>query len=168
MTTNFENIMKNFELIYYHEAALDLDGTADELYIQARNNYIENPDALHRLKEILTQEGKSEAAERVGYMEEREREDTSLFSIAQMKVDFMDNCGGIDEVAISDSVFLTVTFEPRDNMVIVSLIQIQDDDETIYLTGASTIPFEKFKLMSRAGFDRFVGEILFYGMNELE
>jgi len=160
--------MQKFTENHYYEPIFDFNNTADELYIQARNNYIENPDALHRLKEILTQEGKSEAAERVGYMEEREKEDTSLFSVAQMKVDFMDNCGGIDEVAISDSVFLTVTFEPRDNMVIVSLIQIQDDDETIYLTGASTIPFEKFKLMSRAGFDRFVGEILFYGMNELE
>jgi len=160
--------MQKFTENHYYEPAFDFNNTADELYIQARNNYIENPDALHRLKEILTQEGKSEAAERVGYMEEREKEDTSLFSVAQMKVDFMDNCGGIDEVAISDSVFLTVTFEPRDNMVIVSLIQIQDDDETIYLTGASTIPFEKFKLMSRVDFDRFVGEILFYSMNELE
>lgn len=160
MTTNFENIMKNFELIYYHEAALDLDGTADELYTQARNDYIDNPDALHRLKEILIQEGKYEAAERVGYMEEREKEDTSLFSIAEMKLDFMDNYGGIDEVTISDSVFLTVTFEPRDNKVIVSLIQ--DDNETVCLTGASTIPFEKFKLMSRVDFDRFVGEIIMY------
>jgi len=151
---------------HYYEPIFDFNNTADELYIQARNNYIENPDALHRLKEILTQEGKSEAAERVGYMEEREREDTSLFSIAEMKLDFMDNCGGIDEIAISDSVFLTVTFEPRDNKVIVSLIQ--DDNETVCLTGASTIPFEKFKLMSRADFDRFVGEILFYGMNVLE
>jgi len=151
----------------YYEPALDFDGTAEELYIQARNGYIENPDALHRLGEILTQEGKADEAERVGYMEERQREDTSLYSVAQMKLDFMDGYGGIDDVAISDSANLTVAFEPRDNNVLVSLSQTwQDGNEDVYSTGANAISLDEFKGMSRADFERFVGEVSAYSMVE--
>lgn len=150
----------------YYEPMLNFDGTAEELFIQARNGYIEDPGALHQIGKYLVQEGKTNEAERVGYMEERQREDISLYSIAQMKLDFMDGyCKGIEDVAISDTTFLSVAFESRDNIIIVSISQvIQDGEEDIYFNGASTIPFDKFKNMSRADFERFVGEINAYCM----
>lgn len=154
----------------YYEPALDLDGTAEELFTQARNGYIENPDALHRLAEILEQENRAEEAERVRYMEEREREeDTSLYSVAQMKLDFMDGIGGIDDVAIEDGLNLSVMYEPSNDSVVVSLSRMeQDGNEDVLSTGAASMTLDEFKQMSRADFERFVGEVNAYNMVEQE
>lgn len=156
----------------YYEPELDLDGTAEEFYIQARNNYIENPDILHRISEILSQEGRMEEAERVSFMEERERElNTELYSVAQMKLDFMDGNmgGGVDDIEIGEGHNLTVQFEPHDSTVIVALrSEWQDGDELVLSTGASSIPLNEFKQMSRADFERFVGEVNAYSMIEQE
>lgn len=154
----------------YYEPDLDLDGTAEELFVQARNGYIENPDALHRLAEILEQESRAEEAERVRYMEEREREeDTDLYSVAQMKLDFMDGIGGIDDVAIEDGLNLSVMYEPSNNNVVVSLSRMeQDGNEDVLSTGAASMTLDEFKQMSRADFERFVGEVNAYNMEEQE
>lgn len=154
----------------YYEPDLDLDGTAEELFTQARNGYIENPDALHRLAEILEQENRVEEAERVRYMEEREREeDTSLYSVAQMKLDFMDGIGGIDDVSIEDGLNLSVMYEPSNNSVVVSLSRMeQDGNEDVLSTGAASMTLDEFKQMSRADFERFVGEVNAYNMVEQE
>lgn len=154
----------------YYEPDLDLDGTAEELFTQARNGYIENPDALHRLAEILEQENRAEEAERVRYMEEREREeDTSLYSVAQMKLDFMDGIGGIDDVSIEDGLNLSVMYEPSNDSVVVSLSRMeQDGNEDVLSTGAASMTLDEFKQMSRADFERFVGEVNAYNMVEQE
>lgn len=154
----------------YYEPDLDLDGTAEELFVQARNGYIENPDALHRLAEILEQENRAEEAERVRYMEEREREeDTDFYSVAQMKLDFMDGIGGIDDVAIEDGLNLSVMYEPSNDNVVVSLSRMeQDGNEDVLSTGAASMTLDEFKQMSRADFERFVGEVNFYNMVEQE
>lgn len=154
----------------YYEPDLDLDGTAEELFVQARNGYIENPDALHRLVEILEQENRAEEAERVRYMEEREREeDTDLYSVAQMKLDFMDGIGGIDDVAIEDGLNLSVMYEPSNDNVVVSLSRMeQDGNEDVLSTGAASMTLDEFKQMSRADFERFVGEVNAYNMVEQE
>ena len=154
----------------YYEPDLDLDGTAEELFTQARNGYIENPDALHRLTEILEQENRAEEAERVRYMEEREREeDTSLYSVAQMKLDFMDGIGGIDDVSIEDGLNLSVMYEPSNDSVVVSLSRMeQDGNEDVLSTGAASMTLDEFKQMSRADFERFVGEVNAYNMVEQE
>lgn len=154
----------------YYEPDLDLDGTAEELFVQARNGYIENPDALHRLAEILEQENRAEEAERVRYMEEREREeDTDLYSVAQMKLDFMDGIGGINDVAIEDGLKLSVMYEPSNDNVVVSLSRMeQDGNEDVLSTGAVSMTLDEFKQMSRADFERFVGEVNAYNMVEQE
>lgn len=154
----------------YYEPDLDLDGTAEELFTQARNGYIENPDALHRLAEILEQENRAEEAERVRYMEEREREeDTNLYSVAQMKLDFMDGIGGIDDVSIEDGLNLSVMYEPSNDSVVVSLSRMeQDGNEDVLSTGAASMTLDEFKQMSRADFERFVGEVNAYNMVEQE
>lgn len=160
----------------YYEPELGLDGTAEELFIQARNNYIDNPDALSKISSILNSEAAMNErnglsgkdlrikAEKVHYMELRERETDTDFSINQMKIDFMDcGKGGLDEVPINEdkSLFLSVMFEPRDSNVIFSLTQITDDGTSI---GASSLSLDQFKNCTRRDFDNFVGQILMLGM----
>ncbi|MGN0414453.1 MAG: hypothetical protein ACI4FX_03050 [Agathobacter sp.] len=146
----------------YFEKKLDLDGTADELFIQARNGYISEPEALHRVAEILTLEGKSDKAERVGYMEEREKEDGSLYSVAGMKLDFMDGVsGGCDEVQIEEGLYLSVMFEPCNQTVCVSLRYIDGEDISVV---SRPLTLNEFKRMSREDFDRLVNYIYYYNL----
>lgn len=146
----------------YYEPNFDLDGTADELFIQARNGYISNPEALHRVAEILTLEGKAEKSERVGYLEEREKEDGSLYSVAGMKLDFMDGVnGGCDEVQIEDGLYLTVMFEPSHQTVCVTLRHIDGEDVSV---GTTALSLNDFKKMSRKDFEHLTGQIFYYNM----
>ena len=103
-------------------------------------------------------------------MEEREREeDTDLYSVAQMKLDFMDGIGGIDDVAIEDGLNLSVMYEPSNDNVVVSLSRMeQDGNEDVLSTGAASMTLDEFKQMSRADFERFVGEVNAYNMVEQE
>lgn len=146
----------------YYEPNLDLDGTADELFIQARNGYISSPEALHRVAEFLTLEDKTDKAERVRFMEEREKEDGSQYSVAGMKLDFMDGVnGGCDEVEIGDGLYLSVMFEPSNQSVCVSLRHIDGEDVSV---GATALPLDEFKRMSRADFESLTGQIFYYNM----
>jgi len=154
----------------YYEPELEIDGTADELFIQARNNYVEDPEALHRISEILDQEGKTEEAERVRYMEQREREDREPYSVGQMKLDFMDGLhGGVDDVEISDGLRMTVTYEKRDDTVVISLDRMDSTEEAdVRYSGANSIPLSEFKTFTKKDFDSFVGQTLAYNMLEVE
>ena len=68
----------------YYEPELDLDGTADEIFIQARNGYIKSSEVLGRIQEILTAENKMEEAQYVGILKEIAEEDgTESYSLAQ-------------------------------------------------------------------------------------
>lgn len=150
----------------YYEPEFEFDNTADELFIQARNGYIDNPEALRRLAEILTQEGKTEEAERVSYMEEREKEDTSLYSVGQMKLDFMDGqYAAVDDIAIREGLNLTVVYEQNNDAVIV---QLSEYDSTALSTGAASMTLAELKGMSREDFERFVNETYAYNMAEQE
>lgn len=155
----------------YYEPELDLNGTSEELYTQARNGYIENPDALRRISEILEQEGKEELAERTRYMEEREREeDAQIYSVAQMKLDFMDGTvEGIDGVEIGDGMNLTVQYETQNSNVVVSLSRSwRDGTENVLSSGTASIGLDEFKKMNHADFERLVGEINVHNMEEQE
>ena len=146
----------------YYEPNLDLDGTADELFIQARNGYISSPEALHRVAEFLTLEDKTDKAERVRFMEEREKEDGSQYSVAGMKLDFMDGVnGGCDEVQIEKGLYLSVMFEPSNSMVCVSLRHTDGEDNSV---GSATLSLDEFKKMSRADFESLTGQIFYYNM----
>jgi len=152
---------------HYYEPELDLDGTSEDLYTDARNGYIDNPDALHRLGEILTQEGKTEEAERVGYMEERENEDTNPYSIAEMKLDYLNGYHSTDEITINDDTNFTVIYEQGNNSVVVSLSQMWQDGETyIEMKGVNALSFDEFKNMNHDDFERFLGAMLMYSMVE--
>lgn len=151
----------------YYEAEFGLDGTADELYTQARNGYIENPDALKRVAEILTAEGKTDKAERVGYMEEREREGDVLYSVAQMKLDMLDGHGGIDDLQIAEGTTLSVNYE--NNFLLVSANRTEtEENENVYSQASAVVRFDEFKNMSQQDFENVVNELIYYGMEEVE
>lgn len=165
----------------YYEKELDLNGTAEELYIQARNNYIENHEALKKIYEILIGEAiMSERkgldatelrtkAEKVKFMELRERDTCSDFSIDQMKIDFMNGgCGGgLDDFSIRDdnSLKLSVFFEPHNSSVQISLNEITEEG---YSTGATSLPLDEFKKCSRKDFDNVVNQIYALAMQPAE
>lgn len=173
------NVDNNYQPIptRYYEPNLEIDGTVDELFIQARNGYIENVDALKYIENILEKENKVQEAERIGYMIERELEDTSPYSTAQMKIDFLDSIedgysgGGIDEVEIAENTYLSVFFEEETQNVVVSVNQIRidnDEKEEITYSGSTYISFDEFKKMSQKDFEvNIVGGVLAYSMNEV-
>lgn len=117
------------------ERLKDLDGTADELFIMARNGYIEDIEQLEAIRDILGNpvEGKEDKARLVSYMVERERNDqdpnvdTSLYNIGQMKMDFLDGISEIDELEIEDGLYLTIV--PDRDDVLMSLSCYRDGEE---------------------------------------
>lgn len=157
----------------YDERLGEEDLTANDWFVQARNGYEDNPAVLDAIKDLLNGEAdrsddeafkamRHEQAERVGYMAARERAeadqgiDTSLYNVEQMKLDFMDGIGGIDEAEISDGVYLSAIIEMGDGMVLVSVRDCSDPDRG-YSTGATAIPFADFKSMNQKDFDCIVG-----------
>lgn len=160
--------MKYMNRYYFPE--LDLDGTADELFTQARNGYIEDPEALDKLTEILHGEGKKKQAEAVGFMAEREREGEIPYSVAQMKLDILLNDSiYVDDVDLGYGTVLSLSYEPRDREVIIALTQFREDgDEDIVSTGAASLPADEFKTMDQKGFMNFVDRVYAYNMVEQE
>ena len=79
--------------LQYYEPDLGLNGTADELFVQARNGYIDSVEALGKLQEILsnTVENKSDKAFYVGVLKEiAETKGKEEQNFAQMKKDILD------------------------------------------------------------------------------
>lgn len=145
----------------------DLEGTADQLFVYARNGYVEDVDSLEAIRDILSSpaEGKTDKAMRVGFMAERERNelnpdvDTSVYNIGQLKLDFSDNIGGVDGEEIADGLYLTL-FPDRGNAVL-SLQYFQGDEEG---TGAVSIPLEEFFKMTQEDLNVRIGELFSQGM----
>ena len=154
--------------------------TADDWFVQARNGYIDAPVVLDAIKDLLNGEAdrsddeafkamRREQAERVGYMAARERAevapeiDTSHYNVEQMKLDFMDGIGGIDEAEIADGVYLSATFERQNGVVLISIRDCSDPDRGDG-TGAVAIPLPDFKGMNQKDFDCNVGWLRNMGM----
>lgn len=152
----------------YYEPALDLDGTADELFVQARNGYIDDPVALDYLVEILNREGKAESAQYVGFIAEREREDDpQSYSLAQMKIDAADGLFELaDDVSLREdgSLKLSVAHDARTETIQITLVETQDNGKE-YI-GVNTISTGDFYGMTGDQFNHQIGETLNYGMQE--
>lgn len=164
---------------------LDDTLTAEQWYTNARNGYIDNPETLDAVRDILQNEARiagergetekaqerAEQAERVGYMAAGERAeadpniDTSLYNVERMKLDFMDGIGGLDEVEFSDGLFLSASVDR--GQVLVS-IRDSSDPERGEGTGASTMTLDEFKAMNQRDFDSFVGQVYSMGMEYTE
>lgn len=149
----------------YYDADLDLDGTADELFTQARNGYIESPEALAKVQEILSNpvENKTEQAFYVGVLREiaeSEGNDNQVF--AQMKKDILDDVQP-EEVTLRDGLTLEVRKE-QDN-VLIALMENSAEREA---TGASAVSVEQFLSMSAQEISVMVNEVYAYNMIEQE
>lgn len=149
----------------YYEPELDLDGTAEELFIQARNGYIESPEALAKLQEILSNavENKTEEAFYVGVLKEiAETEGTEYHPYAVAKKDILDDVNPED---ISERDGLTVEIRKEQDNVLVAVSEFTEEREA---TGATAIPVEQFVNMTAQDISRTVNEVYAYNMVEQE
>ena len=150
----------------YYYPELDLEGTADTLFIQARNGYIEDPKALAKIQEILSSpaENKQDKAFYVGVLKEIEEDDHSEpYVFAQYKKDVLDECGS-EEVNIRDDLVLGIM---RDRgQVLVCLNEYPSEDFLNGRTGAVAVPEEAFLQYTKKGFTQLVNELYMYGMVE--
>lgn len=149
----------------YYEPELDLDGTADELFIQARNGYIESPEALAKLQEILSSavENKTEEAFYVGVLKEiAETEGTEYHPYAVAKKDILDDVNPED---ISERDGLTVEIRKEQDNVLIAVSEFTEEREA---TGATAIPVEQFVNMTAQDISRTVNEVYAYNMVEQE
>lgn len=149
----------------YYEPELDLDGTAEELFIQARNGYIESPEALAKLQEILSNavENKTEEAFYVGVLKEiAETEGTEYHPYAVAKKDILDDVNPED---ISERDGLTVEIRKEQDNVLIAVSEFTEEREA---TGATAIPVEQFVNMTAQDISRTVNEVYAYNMVEQE
>lgn len=149
----------------YYEPELDLDGTAEELFIQARNGYIESPEALAKLQEILSGavENKTEEAFYVGVLKEiAETEGTEYHPYAVAKKDILDDVNPED---ISERDGLTVEIRKEQDNVLIAVSEFTEEREA---TGATAIPVEQFVNMTAQDISRTVNEVYAYNMVEQE
>lgn len=149
----------------YYEPELDLDGTAEELFIQARNGYIESPEALAKLQEILSSavENKTEEAFYVGVLKEiAETEGTEYHPYAVAKKDILDDVNPED---ISERDGLTVEIRKEQDNVLIAVSEFTEEREA---TGATAIPVEQFVNMTAQDISRTVNEVYAYNMVEQE
>lgn len=156
-----------FETKYY-EPELDLDGTADELFVQARNGYIEDPQALAKLQEILSNplENKGEKARYVGFIKEREEQKDLPYSVGQFKKDAYDEVGS-DEVTIRDGLVLEVRREREDILITLTETDNEKYPESGTGIGAYALPVEKFYKLTQEEFEQYVNSIYMYDMQEV-
>lgn len=149
----------------YYEPELDLDGTAEELFIQARNGYIESPEALAKLQEILSNavENKTEEAFYVGVLKEiAETEGTEYHPYAVAKKDILDD---VNPEEISERDGLTVEIRKEQDNVLIAVSEFTEEREA---TGATAIPVEQFVNMTAQDISRTVNEVYAYNMVEQE
>lgn len=147
----------------YYEPDLDLNGTAEELFIQARNGYIDSIDALGKLQEILSNpvENKLGKAKYVGILKEiAETVGKEEQVFAQMKKDILDGVNP-EEVVLREGLTLEV-FKYRNDIV----MSIQEITDQAYSTGGTVMPVEKFLSLSAKEISSTVNEVYFYNMVE--
>lgn len=149
--------------LQYYEPNLGLSGTADELFIQARNGYIDSVEALGKLQEILSNpvENKADKAFYVGVLKEIAEttgKDGQIY--AQMKKDILDGVNP-EEVTLREGLTLEV-FKDRDE-VVISLQEITDE---AFSMGGLTLPASEFLAMNAKEISTVVNEAYFYTMVE--
>lgn len=169
----------------YYIKNFDLDGTAEELYTQARNGYITDIGALHHIEHILKMEKNLHRAEQVRYMAEREQElledPDAEFTLGQLKLDFVTGQPAGVEGVCDGSYILDITFDrsgpsradagSRGGYVLVHITELLDYDGadcTVTMECADSIPFDEFRKMDRRDFKKRVNEAAYYGMQETD
>ena len=164
--TNGLEELRNFEPIpnHYYYPEFDLDGTADELFVQARNGYIESPEALAQVQEILSNpaEKKTEQAFYVGILKEiAEDKGDQPYVFAQMKKDILDGVHP-EEVSLRDGLTLEVLRDGNDS-VVIDLRDYSAEDDASFVGGHS-MSQDEFLKMTAQEFTETVNSIYAYNM----
>ncbi len=146
---------------YYNEA-FDIDNTADELFVQARNGYYDdNPAALDYIRNILNAEHKDDKAKLVDYMRSAVDEKDDSFSVSQMKLDMINGCG-IEEVDVGtadNAIMMNITYD--DESVAISLL-------TDTQSGGIHMSRDDFFGMTQDDFTKVINGAYFYSMEDIE
>ena len=158
------SFMENDILIpnIHSEPEFKIHGTTEELFLQAGNGYINDPDALHRVREILIQENRTGDAEYVGVIEEREREFLEyhgFYTVAQMKLDFMNGKEERVNITTREGLRFSVGYEKENDRVSVCVQHRGNGETTNPSEDVASISLDEFKKMNREEFDDFVGKI---------
>ena len=151
----------------YYYPDLDLDGTADELFVQARNGYIEDPAALAQLQEILSNpvEQKTEQAFYVGVLKEiAEDKGDQPYVFAQMKKDILDGVQP-EEVSLRAGVPMELEVRREAENVLIALTATDIEASAI---GATSVTVDQFLNMSAEDFERTVNEVYAHNMAKVE
>ena len=152
---------------HYYEPNLGLSGTADELFTRARNGYIENPEALAKLQEILSSpvERKTEQAFYVGVLKEiAEDKGDQPYVFAQMKKDILDGVNP-EEVQLREG--LTMEVLRNRGSVVIALRDYRAEDDTSFV-GGHELSEDAFLKMTAQEFTETVNAIYAYNMIEEE
>lgn len=149
---------------HYYYPDLDLNGTAEELFIQARNGYIEDPAALAQLQEILSNpvEQKADQAFYVGILKEiAEDKGEQPYVFAQIKKDILDGVHP-GEVSLRDGLTLVVLRDGNDS-VVIDLRDYSAEDDASFVGGHS-MSQDEFLKMTAQEFTETVNSIYAYNM----
>ena len=144
---------------HYYDEALDLDGTADELFNQTR--YIESHEAMRKIETWLREEGKLEKARAVAAYDERLDDLEDDIPFGGMKSDICDGYKGV----IADD----VVYGESDEGPIIFSAELDRDEEFITFwvhseksIGTFKLEVQKFMDMSRKDFISQVNAAWFY------
>ena len=166
------NVLENYTppANRYHLEAFGLNGTAQDLWLEARNGYVEDYNALNGIAYILHQEGMELEARNVEFIAERALENSNApYSLAQMKIDAL---GGVyqlvDDVRLDEDGpnDLRLSVFQENGQVIVSLREYAEGGAVS--EGANTISNEELFKMTTAEFSSFVGQVYALNINEIE
>lgn len=172
--------VESLNAISYYIPELDINGSAEELFIEVRNGYCDNqPDKIAKIAELIENEAKvnndTDLAKKAVIVRAAHElavsDKTNPLNVAQMKYDILVNDGifDVDGVPLDDSgnVVLTVSCD-RDNVVFSAYDVYTDGNEQVTATGGFSVPKEKFLQYTQKDFDATVGSILCNNMIEME
>ena len=152
------------ELTYYIPE-FDFNDTADQLFVQARNGYIESAPALQKLEEILRSpwEGKTDKANYVHVLLEYAEDDgKDPWILARFKKDILDGCGS-EDVMIGDTYTLSVVNDR--GHVIASVLEAPSEEFPYGRTGAAAVDTDAFMAYTAEDFRNLVNSVIYYQMD---
>lgn len=168
----------------YYIPELDINGTAEELFIEVRNGYCDKqPEKIAKIAELIENEAQvnhdselTHKAEIVRAAHEVATSDVSgladkRMNVAQMKYDLLtnDNIYDIDEVPLDDLGGTTASVKYENDTVIISVSDTyKDGNDTVYAQGASSYTREELLNFSQTDFNAAIGSIITYNMNETD
>lgn len=140
----------------YYEPELGIDGCADDLARWAGQYPSDYSDeAMERIMEILTTEGRKEDSDRVRFELESRREiSAGKRDLGRLKLWAMDGMYCLIDAEREGSIFLTVVHER--GSVIINVVRDNGDEGTVQISE------ERFLQISADEFEEYVNACAFY------